>query len=160
MRSGRFGPVKITVPPYISAGRHRIWARGGRTGRTASAWFTVLADWPSWPQSRFGVNPDSYDSRENVLRAGDVSLLYPAWTFTAGGEFNSSPVVAGGTVFVTPDDNHIDALNAATGAVLSSAAVAIGIAYVGGAATGAKLRSHGIGSLVAFGVGAGGDRHR
>jgi hypothetical protein len=54
-RSGSFGPVIITVPAYVPAGRHRIWARGLRTQRTGAAWFTVLADGPSWPQPRFGV---------------------------------------------------------------------------------------------------------
>jgi outer membrane protein assembly factor BamB len=63
------------------------------------------------------------------------------WAYTTGGLVDSSPAVAGGTVYVGSDDNNVYALDAATGDVRwtyttgdqvdSSPAVAGGTVYVG-----------------------------
>ena len=63
------------------------------------------------------------------------------WSYTTGGDVDSSPAVANGVVYVGSTDNNLYALNASTGAklwsyatgdgVLSSPAVANGVVYVG-----------------------------
>jgi outer membrane protein assembly factor BamB len=89
------------------------------------------------------------------------------WSFTTGGAVQSSPAVAGGTVYIASLDGNVYALSAATGAklwnfttgnqVISSPAVAGGTVYIGSedhdvyalnAVTGAKQWNFTTGSQV------------
>ena len=85
--------------------------------------------------------------RHDMLRSGSADLNAPAlqgniqWTFSTGGAIQSSPAVAGSTVYFGSRDGKIYAVNAATGAeqweyqtgswVDSSPAVVNNIVYVG-----------------------------
>ena len=91
------------------------------------------------------------------------------WSYTTGGQVQSSPAVANGAVYVGSEDKNVYALNATTGAKLwsyatgdfvhSSPAVANGVVYVGSwdhnvyalhAKTGAKLWSYATGDQIDF----------
>jgi outer membrane protein assembly factor BamB len=123
-RAGRFGPVTIGVPAWVSPGtRYRLWARGWTTNRTASDTFTVPADGASWPQYHDHASQDGYDNAENELSAGDVRLLKLKWRDGVGGILSTtSPVVAKGVVYTTPQANGpldppVVAISAAKGGV-------------------------------------------
>ncbi len=114
-KSGRFGPLTISVPVSAQPGRHAVNARGERTGRAASAWFTVPTDSLNWPQSRFDAGQDGNDARENILSPADVKLLHQDWAFTATSDIESGPVIANGLAYIMTDDYHLDAVSASTG---------------------------------------------
>lgn len=99
--------------------------------------------WATWSQfhqgpARLGV------SRETWLRPGNADRLQLLWSRPTGPSkegINSSPVVAGGRVFVGSDDGRLYAFRAkggrplwskpVGGAVRSSPAVANGVVYIG-----------------------------
>jgi outer membrane protein assembly factor BamB len=55
---------------------------------------------------------------EKVLNVKNVGSLQKLWSYTTGGEVNSSPAVANGVVYVGSEypDHKLYALNASTGA--------------------------------------------
>ena len=99
---------------------------------------TGVGDWPTFHSTgdRAGVNAE-----ETTIGPGNASKLTRAWSYATGGEVSSSPVVAGGVVYVGSADKKLYALDAATGAriwsyatagaVYSSPAVSGGVVYVG-----------------------------
>src|SRR5215469_12304096 len=157
--------TRVTVPASALPGRHWVTGNGRRSKRSAQAPFTVRANWPQFHRS-----PDrrGYNVTENVLSPATVPGMDQDWSYPTGGQ--SSPAVANGTVYIGSDDDHVYALNAATGAkewshriggngfgVESSPAVANGTVYVGSmndrvyalnAATGAKEWSYATGDWV------------
>jgi len=104
-RAGRFGPVTITVPVSVTPGsKYRILARGWTSKRTASESFAVPADGLNWPQFHYQASQDGYDNTENELTPSDVHLLGLKWRCGPGGIVSAtSPVVANGVVYVTPE---------------------------------------------------------
>jgi outer membrane protein assembly factor BamB len=112
-----------------------------------------------WPQFHFDAAHTGYNPNETTLTASNVSGLNRQWTTALGPGSESSPAVAGGTVFVGADDAKLYAVDAATGAVrwtattgaaivLSSPAIADGRVFIGSsdqklyafdASTGAQL---------------------
>ncbi|HET7016060.1 MAG TPA: PQQ-binding-like beta-propeller repeat protein [Streptosporangiaceae bacterium] len=143
-KTGRFGPVRLTIPVWARPATHRISARGKKSGRSASASFTVPPDYQNWPQSRFDANQDGDNVRENVLSRADVHLLHKDWAFTATATVVSNPVVAAGLAYFSTSDFHIDTANAASGVPgwnldfynqrYSTAAVANGTVFLGSTA--------------------------
>jgi outer membrane protein assembly factor BamB len=91
----------------------------------------------SWPQLQFDAAQTGYQPNAST----PVPPVTDIWTFETGNLVRSSPAVANGTVFVGSRDNHVYALDAATGdkqwafetvhPVRSSPAVADGIVFVG-----------------------------
>lgn len=74
-----------------------------------------------WPQSRFGPEASGFNSGESTLSSSNVAQLALSWRVTLSGPPNvapvSSPVVAGGMVYVGSNDGNLYALNATTGAI-------------------------------------------
>lgn len=111
-------------------------------------------DGGDWPRGgRDAANTRNQDA-EQVLKPANAGTLQPAWTFdtghpsgdTAGGlaDLNSTPVVAGGCVFLagaTGSDGQPDvwALDARTGALVWQAALPASPAGLGGAVVGSPL---------------------
>jgi len=50
----------------------------------------------------------------------DASTGAKLWSYTTGGEVNSSPAMANGVVYIGSDDNNVNAPDASTGAKLWS----------------------------------------
>lgn len=121
-----------------------------------------------WPQFHFDAAHTGHNPNETTLTASNVSGLNRLWTTALGPGGESSPAVAGGTVFVGADDANLYAVDAATGAVrwtaptgaaltVSSPAVADGRVFIGSpdqklyafdAATGAQLWNTSTGAAV------------
>ena len=134
---GAFHGIGIGVPASAVPGTHYITAVRQSSGTSAQAVFTVQA---SWPQFRNGPLHRGDNTTENVLSPSTVPGIDLDWSYTTGGPVDSSPAVAGGTVYIGSGDGNVYALNAATGAldwsyttggpVDSSPAVASGTVYV------------------------------
>jgi outer membrane protein assembly factor BamB len=124
-RTGKFGPVRITVPVSATPGRHRMSARGLRPKLSATVWLTVPADGADWPQSRFGPDQDGYNPAENRISPADASLLHLQWKYAAANglvnqtDVDQASVVEGGRVYVSPyvteAGGWIQAVKTATG---------------------------------------------
>jgi outer membrane protein assembly factor BamB len=122
-------------------GEHLITAEGDTSGLTATTSFLVNTN---WPQFREGLLHRGQNRYENVLSPSTTSIG-KAWTFHLGsGDATypaSSPALVNGVVYVGSFDDHLYALDAATGAkrwsfrtgasIRSSPAVANGVVYVG-----------------------------
>src|SRR3954452_14303013 len=96
-------------------------------------------DWPSYGHDAANTRtqPD-----EHALGTDKAGALAPAWVFStksAGDDaaFQSTPVVAGGCVFVGSSTGHVYALDAATGKPVWTKAVEVTTAGGGGALVGA-----------------------
>lgn len=152
-RTGRFGPVSVTVPASAIPAQHWVSAQGRRTRLFAQTPFTVRAN---WSQFGFSANRQGVNPYENVLSPATVPRLDENWSFATSGPV-SSPTVANGLAYVGSYDHKVYALNASTGAkrwsfttgdvVNSPPTVASGLVYVNSwdrtmyalnAATGAK----------------------
>jgi len=135
--TGKF-VAQITVFKTALPGTHTVRATGQSSGLTALALFLVQTD---WAQFHFGPHLTGHNPYENVLTPSNVSALTRDWSHTTGGMITSSPVVAGGVVYVGSYDGKLYALDAMTGArkwnyttgglIDSSPAVADGVVYVG-----------------------------
>jgi len=139
--TGRFSTT-ITIPQTASLGYHKVTALGQSSGLIASARFKVLpADWPTFG---FGPNHSHFNPYENQLSPSTVSHLTKAWSFPAAGDFDSSPAVVGGVVYVNAAGT-LYAIDAVSGTQLwelgvedgfsGSPAVANGVIYIGGSST-------------------------
>ena len=136
-RRGSFSGALVKVGS-VGPGAYQVTAVGRRTGRQASATFTVHDNW-----AQYGAGParTGWNGNEFVLSPSAVPGLGLAWRFDTGNEAFSSPAVVNGTAYVGSLNNAVYALNAATGtqrwmfrtdgAVNSSPAVLGGKAYVG-----------------------------
>jgi outer membrane protein assembly factor BamB len=74
-----------------------------------------------WPQSRFGPEANGLNGSESTLNSSNLSQLALSWRTTVSAPPNvapvSSPVIAGGMVYVGSNDGRLYALNASTGAI-------------------------------------------
>jgi outer membrane protein assembly factor BamB len=71
-----------------------------------------------WPQYRYAADRSGFNPAETTLNASNVSQLVLSWRTTIGNAPLSTPVVAGGAVYVGSNDGNLYALNASTGAIL------------------------------------------
>src|SRR6266851_6393899 len=94
---GSFGPTSIQVPADAVPGLHTISAVGRTSGLSAQAGFRVRTNWAAFHR---GPWHQGFNRFENVLDAGNVSGLAPAWTASTGGGISSSPAVKDGVVYV------------------------------------------------------------
>ena len=93
---------------------------GGASSSTASADTTLrsaMADSTAWPSFGRNYTNQRYSPLAEITSA-NVSGLQPAWSYKTGvvNAFEASPVVIGGTMYVSTALNHVVALDAATGA--------------------------------------------
>jgi outer membrane protein assembly factor BamB len=135
--TGKFPARAFTVPKDALPGTHWVTAVGRKSGDGLQRAFTVRTDWPQFgfePRDR-GRNP-----YENVIDASNAGTLDITWSHATGAEIASSPIVAGGLVYVGSEDDKLYALTTAgavkwtatTGsAIESTPAVARGNVYVG-----------------------------
>src|SRR5206468_8569081 len=100
--------VPITIPASAAPGTHTILAHGAASGVTPATSFVVPTDWPTFRFSggRTGLNPT-----ESVLGVSNVAGLTARWTGTTSGPVRSSPVGAGGFVYVGSDDGTLSAFS-------------------------------------------------
>ena len=65
-------------------------------------------------QAMFGFDAahTHYNPYEHTLSPTNASRLKPLWSFATEGDVNSSPAVAGGTVYVGSNDNKLYAFDA------------------------------------------------
>jgi PQQ-like domain/IPT/TIG domain len=134
--AGSFGPITVTVPAAATPGTHWISAAGRHSGLFAQAAFTVNTDWAQFRDTR---KHKGYNPYENVLNTGTVGQIDKDAYLPTGGGVDSSPAVAGGTVYVGSGDHNVYALTTSAqlwtfttgGFVFSSPAVAGGVVYVG-----------------------------
>jgi outer membrane protein assembly factor BamB len=96
--------------------------------------------------SSYGHDPANSRTQtgETTLDAARAATVAPAWTFTTDGTLQSTPVVAGGCVYLTTSTGEVYALDAATGKQVWSANVhVLTPPSLGGDAPGAPVVSHG-----------------
>jgi len=148
---GAFAGLAGAAPREARPGTHSLVAVGLSSGASASATFVVQTDFAQWKfdDNKSGVNPF-----ENVLGVSNVSQLRLLWKGHAyfGPEpplfknrrLSSSPVIAGGVLYVASYDGHLYAFptdcanpcdplwsaDLATSAQ-GTAAVANGVVYIG-----------------------------
>jgi uncharacterized protein YjbI with pentapeptide repeats/outer membrane protein assembly factor BamB len=111
-KTGRLGPVTITVPRFARLGLRKVTARAKVHGQAASAWFTVETD---WVQSQFGPTLDGYNAYENTLSRSTVGNLRVKWKLKPGASEANPPTIAGGLAYIPTFNGHMYAVNAATG---------------------------------------------
>ena len=116
--TGAFSNVPLIIPAAATPGVHWITAIGRKDGTAFQATFNVRTD---WSQFRFTASGKRSNPYENVINAGNVWQLEPAWTFTTGGHVYSSPVVASGRLYIGSTDHNLYALDPTTGALLWTA---------------------------------------
>jgi outer membrane protein assembly factor BamB len=151
----------ITISSTATYETHWITAVGRRSGLAAQEPFVVSAN---WAQFRRTPLHNGYDPHENALSPESVGRLGPEWSYTTGGDINSSPAVVNGVLYVASSDRDVYALDSSTGALLwsfdtggdpaeASPAVVDGVVYVSSlshkvfalnAATGSLLWSRGV----------------
>ena len=148
---GRFSTT-IKAPSTAQPGAHTVSARGQRSGRSASAPFTVTGGGggggTDWPQFRFDQSHTGYQPFETVLNTSNVPRLQLAWQAQLGRLVDySSPAVVGGVAYVGSTDGRLWAYPAkgcgqsicttplwtstGLGQIVDSPAVANGFVYVG-----------------------------
>ena len=123
----------IKIPRMATPGTHTIKATGQTSKLSATAPFLVRTD---WSQAGFDAAQTRYNPYENVISASNASQLTNAWTNNYTAPIYSTPIVAGGRVFISADKLY--ALDATTGATLWSSSytpfgspvVDAGIVYV------------------------------
>jgi len=77
---------------------------------------TAMADSTLWPSFGRNYTNQRYSPLTQITTA-NISGLVPAWSYKTGvpHAFEASPVVVGGTMYVSTPLNHVAALDAATG---------------------------------------------
>jgi PQQ-like domain len=115
-----------------------------------------------WPQFHAGPNLQGHNTAELVLSVATVPHIGLMWTGMTAGSIDSSPVVAGGTVYVGTAFGRLLAypVGCATNggfcqptwkgatngaAIYSSAAVANGVVYINGAGSDGILYAYPVG---------------
>jgi outer membrane protein assembly factor BamB len=71
-----------------------------------------------WPVFGKEVFASRFQDAEHVIGPGNVGQLQPVWVLPADGTFESSPVVAGGCVYIGTQSGHVYALNADDGSLV------------------------------------------
>jgi outer membrane protein assembly factor BamB len=65
-----------------------------------------------WPVFGKEVSASRFQDAEHVIGPDNVGRLQPVWVLPADGTFESSPVIAGGCVYIGTQSGHVFALNA------------------------------------------------
>lgn len=115
MRHRRFTVRPIAMLLLISA--------ASLGGSVANATVTCAADHPGggdWASLNGALDNSRNQSLEDTIGVAEVASLAPAWKFSPrdiphNGNFQSTPVIAEGCVFMTNSSGHAYALNADTG---------------------------------------------
>jgi outer membrane protein assembly factor BamB len=102
----------MVVPADALPGAHWITAIGRTTGNASQKQFTVRTDWSQFGWTSRGKRNNR---NENVINAENVSRLQELWSTATGGTVGS-PVIAGGTVYVSSKDGPL-AIDQATGTI-------------------------------------------
>ncbi len=109
---GSFPATSVVVPTTATPGAHVFRAKGETSNLRASAQFVVRSDWPQYlyGPDHLGVNP-----YEKVLNVSNISTL--SFSFAAYGSDTaiSSPIVAGGILFMKWVGGNISAFDASNG---------------------------------------------
>jgi uncharacterized protein YjbI with pentapeptide repeats/outer membrane protein assembly factor BamB len=118
-KTGRFGPVTISVPVSARPGLLVVTAASRARGQSASAWFTVQVD---WTQSGFSPGLTGDNSTENVISPANAGTFRRAWSFGSTGGLNIAypPPVDGGVAYAVTSAGQLAALSATTGKTLWS----------------------------------------
>jgi outer membrane protein assembly factor BamB len=74
-----------------------------------------------WPAYLDGAQHHSYNAAETAIKTTNASALKREWHFGLGGGYLSSPVVAGGAVYIGANNGWLYKLNAGTGTVAAKA---------------------------------------
>ena len=98
-KSGRFGPVVVSVPAAARPGLLQATAapKVMVTGQSAITWFTVEVN---WAQAQFGPSLNADNSLENLLSPANIQGLRRTWTASPGGTSVSAPAVADGVAYL------------------------------------------------------------
>ena len=95
-----------------------IWTAGAAAGEYAAVTDARLAkpEAENWLQYRRTYDSQGYSPLKEI-NAGNVAKLRPLWTFSTGLRegHQAPPVVNNGAMFITTPQNHVIALDAATG---------------------------------------------
>jgi polyvinyl alcohol dehydrogenase (cytochrome) len=91
-------------------------APGASTALDASPTGPSPADWPAYLE---GPRHWSYASAQTAITPASVPDLTNKWHFAAGSDYEASPTVAGGAVFIGAPSGWFYKLSAATGQVLA-----------------------------------------
>ncbi len=75
----------------------------------------VLLGGCDWTQYRYGESHDGANPTERTIGASNVGGLAQVWRANIGSPVESSPVVAGGVVYVGADDGKLYAFSTACG---------------------------------------------
>ncbi len=129
---GKFS-TSFQVPAGATPGTHTVSAVGRSSKLKAQAPFLVQTD---WAQFRYAPRNTGNNPYENVLGPANVANLKVSWFLNAGTN-RATPVVVGGVAYIAA--GNMDALNAATGTQIWSAAIGAdtspavvgGVVYVG-----------------------------
>ena len=87
----------VTIPSSAQPGTHWLTGVGRSSGRSASVAFTVRTD---WAQFHYGASHTGLNPYENTISASNVSGLDEAFSDPTGDLLQSSPVVAGGVLYL------------------------------------------------------------
>jgi len=142
--------TSFMVPKAALPGYHLVKATGRTSGRSATAYFLVRANWPKFHATLAGTGLNPY---ENVLNPANVAQLTPAWSSGTSSYIWSSPAVVNGVVYIGSQDGNLYAYSAGgtigctgtrpdrsctplwvgptTSQITSSPAVSNGVAYIG-----------------------------
>jgi outer membrane protein assembly factor BamB len=71
-----------------------------------------------WPQFMYSARRGGFNPNESILDPSNVDELRQVWVRSTGLSIFTSPMVTGGTVYVTSADEHLYAFDAATGRTL------------------------------------------
>jgi PQQ-dependent dehydrogenase (methanol/ethanol family) len=113
--SGWLVPALFALGCRTDAVRHERLGAGGRPG-AEGALRGAMADGGSWPSYGRDWTNQRYSPLAQI-RPANVGRLALAWRYHTGipNAFEASPVVVGGTMYVSTPLNHVVALDAATG---------------------------------------------
>ena len=130
--SGTFTGVPVTVPSSATPGSHKISGAERGSSNLGQTAFLVRTD---WAQYRNTVSHRANNATENVVGTGNVGNLSQDWAATLNGA-PTSPVVAGGMLYVGSGAGTVYAFDATTGVqawtAATTAAIGAAPAVVGG----------------------------
>lgn len=115
-RTALTGIASIGLVVLLAAG---IWRNPSANGQTRPRAPLTTLDWPYYGNDLGGMRYQNVDQ----INTGNVARLKPAWVFHTGVlnsdqlSFESQPIIAGGTLYITSGEDHVFALNPATGAL-------------------------------------------
>ena len=90
-----------------------------------------------WPTYGHDLTNSRSQPAEQSIGADNVTSLEAAWVHKAGGAVNSTPIVAGGCLFIGSSDGTVHALDADSGEAVWSAKLPITKPAYGGGIVGA-----------------------